>query len=98
VLILAHGASAGDLVAGTRPEKEEEPIMNSYQKQYLLSKLTDYWYMIDRTRDPEVVQRYLGKIDGVYTTVELFGYRIVRDRKTGDRKIITESQYEKQYA
>ena len=72
--------------------------MTNHQKQYLLSKLTDYWYMIDRTSDPEVIQRYLGKIDGIYTAVELFGYRVVRDWKTGNRIIITENQYEKQYA
>lgn len=72
--------------------------MSSYQKQYLLSKLNDYWYVIDRTSDPERIQRYLGKIDGIYTVVEMFGYRIVRDWETGERKIITEKQFEKQYA
>lgn len=71
--------------------------MSNHQKQYLLSKLTDYWYMIDRTSDHEVIQRYLGKIDGIYTVIELFGYRVVRDWETGERKIITEAQYQKHY-
>lgn len=72
--------------------------MNSHQKQYLLSKLTDIWYIIDRSGyDPEKTQRYLGKLDGIYTVVEMLGYKIVRNHKTGEREIITEKQYEKQY-
>ena len=72
--------------------------MTNYQKQYLLLKLENYWYMVDRTSDPERFQRYLGKIDGIWTAVEALGYHIVRDLKTGERKIITDAQYNKLYA
>ena len=72
--------------------------MTSNQKQYLLSKMTDIWHMIDTTSDPERVQRYLGKLDGIYMTLEMFGYRVVRNQKTGKREIITQAKYDKYYA
>ena len=71
--------------------------MTSHQKEYILSKMTDIWHMIDTTSDPERVQRYLGKLDGIYMTLEMFGYRVVRNQKTGKREIITQKQYEKNY-
>ena len=71
--------------------------MTAHQKEYILSKMTDIWYMIDRTSDPERAQRYRGKLDGIYMTLEMFGYRVVRNQKTGKREIITQKQYEKNY-
>lgn len=71
--------------------------MSNQQKQYILSKMTDIWYMIDRTSDQERIQRYLGKLDGIYLMVEMLGYRVVRNWETGEREIITEAQYEKSY-
>ena len=72
--------------------------MTNHQKQYLLSKMTDIWHMIDTTSDPEKVQRYLGKLDGIYITVEMLGYKVVRNWETGNREIITQAQFEKNYA
>lgn len=70
--------------------------MTKGQKEYLEMRINDIWYVIDRNgHDEGMVKRLCGELEGIRIALLTLGYRISYDIETGQRRIITERQWQK---
>ena len=62
--------------------------MTRYQVNSIESKVNDIWFILDHEQNEQKIARLCGKLDGIRMVLEMYGYTIICDPKTGMHKVV----------
>ena len=62
--------------------------MTRSQVNYIEGKVNDIWFVLDREQNEQKISKLCGKLDGIRMVLEMYGYTIICDSKTGRHKVV----------